>query len=273
MPWWWRRPDSSANHGHADYTSMTKHRTQSARHSIRLYMYTTNCCVETMNESRSKGRRVSDTERERESKRINITKNTFPILMHLYGFLLLLYQNKNPTMQCFCFYMHHCGHCVRHLEGSYEFISEWKQKRNFRSVFWSSRSLILAHDFSRLSAKKTYYCILDIPFNQMQLQHRQHDESLKSFPKQIYTTQIKYNTKCESTEWTERTNEPNERNQWTNRSLVRTLETQISRASAKKTTITRQERRKKNCVYRTNITSYQTLDQWFYWAIFKRLSE
>lgn len=107
-----------------------------------------------MNRVRREEEWAIQKERERESKRINITKNTFPILMHLYGFLLLLYQNKNPTMQCFCFYMHHCGHCVRHLEGSYEFISEWKQKRNFRSVFWSSRSLILAHDFSRLSAKK-----------------------------------------------------------------------------------------------------------------------
>lgn len=75
------------------------------------------------------------------------------------------------------------------------------------------------------------------------------DESLKSFPKQIYTTQIKYNTKCESTEWTERTNEPNERNQWTNRSLVRTLETQISRASAKKNhNYKAREKKKKLCV-------------------------
>lgn len=37
----------------------------------------------------------------------------------------------------------------------------------------------------------------------VQLQHRQHDESLRSFPKRwiFYTTQISYTLKCESAEW------------------------------------------------------------------------
>lgn len=102
---------------------------------------------------------------------------------------------------------------------------------------------------------------------------------LKEFSKQqIYTTQSKIQHQMwKYTEWTERTNrtEPTE-SMDENRSLIWTLEIQLSRATTKQLATANSERertcteREKNCVYRTNITSYQTLDQWFYWAIFKR---
>lgn len=176
-------------------------------------------------------------------------------------------------MQCFCFYMHHCGHCVRHLEGSYEFISEWKQKRNFRSVFWSSRSLILAHDFSRLSAKKNLLLYFGYSIQSNATAAPPTRWKLEEFPK----ADLHHANKIQHQMWKYRMNRTYKRTERTesmDESLTRSNAQNWNLKSQREKNHNYKAREKKtDCVYRTNITSYQTLDQWFYWAIFKRLSE
>lgn len=189
-------------------------------------------------------------------------------------------------MQCFCFYMHHCGHCVRHLEGSCEFIGEWKQKRNyffsnFHSRFtfgvWIESVVNPSARFLSLQSKKKTKKENNIVFwifhsiecncntaNTLEA-WRVFQSRFTPRKNEIQTSNVKV------------PNEPNVRTNGINGRIAHSFE-QLKLSSQEpqqnnwRTTRANvnEQAHKKNCVYRTNITSYQTLDQWFYWAIFKR---
>lgn len=79
-----------------------------------------------------------------------------------------------------------CGHCARHLEGSCEFIGEWKQKIILFSR--TSRSLILAHDFSKF----VFWALHSIKCNC-------NANTMKAW--RVFQADLHHanNTKCEST--------------------------------------------------------------------------
>lgn len=154
-------------------------------------------------------------------------------------------------MQCYCFYMHLWSLCMplRRFTRVHHWVKTEKENVCF-DFFFFSRSVV--NPSARFLQEIFFYFGFmnkKISFNQLHLQ-RQHDESMRSFSNSQHfcTTQIA--PKCESID----------------------IALHSSNKSQEPNRVEEKERRKKN-VYRTNITSYQTLDQRFYWAIFKRLSE